>query len=195
LDVVVVVKLVVKVDRADETVVVIDGEDFAVDGVDVVIGSANVVAGLSTGTTANVVGDLAAVAFKDCDEVIANTVEAAVEIVAAITDGLVEVVEVADAAEATVTAEPALMVVVVLVVVVVAVVAAVAVKEEVAALRRNWFIWMPGLIAKTIPCLQCEKSSVCPQKYHWGSAVFTVKATVMSEVSAALYWLKPVSNP
>jgi hypothetical protein len=165
LDVVVAVRLVVKVDRVDETVGVIDGEDFPVDRVDVVIGSANVVAGLPTGTTANV-GDVAAVALKDCDEVIANIVEAAVEIVAAITDG-VEIVEVADVTEATVTAEPArvpvVVLVVVLVVVVVAVVAAVAVKEEFAALRRNWFIRMPGLIPRTIPCPQCEKSSVCPQ--------------------------------
>jgi hypothetical protein len=173
LDVVVVVKLVVKVDVVVERVVVINREDFAVDWVDVVIESTDVKAGISADATVDVVVD-----------VIANTVEAAVENVAAITDGLnVEAVEVADATETTVPAEPALVLVAVLVVVVVAAVAV----EEIAALRRNWFIWMPGLIAKTIPCSQCEKSSVCPQKYHWGSAVFIVKATVMSEESAALY--------
>lgn len=152
-DVVVVGKLVVEVNRVDGVVLVINGEAFAVDGavavinseafvvdeVDVIVGSANVEAGLPT---ANVVGDVGAVVPEDGDEVIANTVEAAVEIVAAITDDLsVEVVEVADTTGATVTAEPAVVLVVVLVVVpVIVVVVAVAVKEEVAALRKNWFI-------------------------------------------------------
>jgi hypothetical protein len=138
LDVVVVGKFTVEVDRVDMvdgTVAVINAEAFAVDEVDVVIESANVEAGLPTGAAANVVEDVAAVVPEDGDEVIANTVEAAVEIVAAITDDLN--VEVADAAGATVTAEPAVAPVVVLVVAVVAAVAAVAVKEEFAALRRN----------------------------------------------------------
>lgn len=58
-------------------------------------------------------------------------------------------------------------------------------------LSKNESMLSPGLMAKTIPRLQCKAGTVCWQKKNCGSGELTVNESVIDRLSAALNCRNP----